>query len=182
MSQRQALLVFCALALGCREREQSRAQAAPVESTPDPHDHFSHEIKPRTLAPRVVSLDATARTRASSFYISSPRDGVTVTRGPDGWATNGAPSCAVPAERVERALEHLAALSSLPTTDSIQSGADFHLKVVVYAGSEKLLKLSVGPRTARGYLVQLDDHSTRELLGFEPELFPAAPPAWCGQP
>jgi hypothetical protein len=182
VSRRQALLVFCALLLGCRERAQSRSQAAPVDQTTDAHDHSSHAIEARTLAPRVVALDAAARARASSLYISSPSDGVTVTRGPDGWVTDGAPSCAVPAERVERALARLSELSSLATTDSIQSGADFHLKIVVYAGTEKLLKLALGPRTARGYLVQLDDYSARELLGFEPELFPAAPGAWCGQP
>ncbi len=118
------------------------------------------EAPPRVLAPSVVALSMAGRARVTSFHISGPNDGVTVKGAADGWETAYAPRCRVAKQRVAAALDGLQGLVGGKTEQRIASGNDFVLKIVVYGGNEKLLKLALGPNTQRGVLVQLDDGST----------------------
>jgi hypothetical protein len=130
----------------------------------------------------VVTLSKAARARATSLYISGPDDGVTIKKTDKGWETAYAPHCAVAASRVEAALDSLMQQTGAPTERRIQSGGDFVLKIVVYAGDEKLLKLSLGPSTEHGVLSQLEDGTTQELLHFRKQLLPSNPQLWCAAP
>lgn len=137
-------------------------------------------VPPRPLAPSVVTLSKAARARVTSLYISGPDDGVTLNKTDKGWETAYAPHCAVAASRVEAALDSLMQQTGAPTERRILSGGDFVLKIVVYAGDEKLLKLSLGPSTEHGVLAQLEDGTTQELRHFKRELLPDNPRFWCG--
>jgi hypothetical protein len=185
------LLLGCLSLLGCSrkpapaEHQPSGAEASSASpavsagSAAPAAEHEDPEPTPRVIAPSTITLSKEARTRVSSLYISGPDDGVTVNKTPTGWQTAYAPHCQVPAPRVDAALDSLMKQSSIPTARHIESGGDFVLKVVVYAGTEKLLKFALGPHTEHGQLAQMDDGSTVELRGFKAELLPSNPQLWC---
>jgi hypothetical protein len=95
------------------------------------------------------------------------------------WVTAGDGGCAVPALRMERALDNLAQLKAVKTEEKLVDGQAFELQIVALMGEAVALQLEVAGSGDAGDLVQLHDDSKVRLRGLDRKLWSARPADWC---
>lgn len=195
-----ASVLGAVLALGCQSAKPK--QGAPVASSvatspPSPsaateldHDlsHGSHGSAggaggrkgPKVASPS--SLSATARARLTTIRVSAHVGSVIIRREAGGWVLSGSDGCTVQPARLERALDNLAALKSVPTNEPVPGGAAFRLQLTVLVGEEPAVHLDVADRNAKGHLARLDDDSMVRIRGLDLGLWSPHPADWCKAP
>jgi hypothetical protein len=127
-------------------------------------------------------LSATARRDVTTLRVSAPAGGVILRRRETGWIAAGENGCAVPASRIERALDNLASLKGEPTSDRPVDGNSFELQIVAEIGQERAVYLDVADHGDRGDLVQLLGGSVLRVRGLDRELWSTNPRDWCVDP
>lgn len=131
---------------------------------------------------RARSLTEEGRKRLTALRVSAHVGSVSIRKHDGVWKVTGRNECLVPTERMERALEQLSELRSLPTTERPLDGRSFELQIVALAGEERVLHLDVADRAAEGDLVQLPDSTTYRVQGLDRELWSPRPLDWCTEP
>lgn len=179
-------VVGLALLTACDERSHAapaaaeRRPAAPSVAKPvlDAHgDEHSGGASPPASAPTATSLAPEVRQKLSTLRISAHHGGIILRKGADGWSLSGMQHCAVPSSRVERALDNLAALRAVKSSDAL---GQFELQIVLLIGEERALYFDIGERRDGKDLIQLGDQSRFVVTGLDRELWSPDPTSWCG--
>jgi len=160
------------------------APSAPAASASAADEHAEHDCRTahpveRPKVSKATALTKEARRNLTTLRISAHIGAVILRKQESGWILAGY-DCALPASRVERALDNLERLKAVRTDEQIPSGAGLDLQIVAQIGEERALYLEVAKRDARGGdLVQLFDDSRYRIQGLDRELLSPHPQAWC---
>jgi hypothetical protein len=95
------------------------------------------------------------------------------------WVVAGQNDCSVPARRIGRALDNLAHLKAVPTSETVSEGTAIELQIVALIGEERLLHLEIADRNGSGDLVRLMNDTTYRIQGLDRTLWSTNPAAWC---
>jgi hypothetical protein len=159
------------------------AASAPAATASAADEHAEHDCRTahpveRPKVSTATALTKEARRNLTALRISAHVGAVILRKQDSGWVVAGY-DCALPASRVERALDNLERLKAVRTEEPIPSGAGLDLQIVAQIGEERVLYLEVAKRDARGDLAQLFDDSRVRIQGLDRELLSTNPRAWC---
>ncbi|MDF3065850.1 MAG: hypothetical protein K0R38_1451 [Polyangiaceae bacterium] len=187
------LALLASLVAGCDGRPKLRAapsdggaavaQGAPHAAASDSDESGHGEAHPPSPGPPVATATALApqaRAELTTLRVMAHVGAVIIRKEEGGWVVSGPNGCQVSPARLERALDNLASLRSVPTPERPQDGAEFELQVVAQVGQARVLHFDMAGRVAGRDLVQLGDYSTHWITGFDRELWAPNAKAWCG--
>src|ERR1041384_4223985 len=83
------------------------------------------------------------------------------------WVISGKDGCSVDAGRMKRALDNLAALKAVPTSEPVPEGAEFRLQISALVGEKRVVHLEIADQNPTGHLTRLDNDSMVRLQGLD---------------
>jgi hypothetical protein len=153
---------------------------APAATHDDPYEgHGPRPPRPPVPGASASALRSDFRARLTTVRVSARAGAVILRKGGSGWVTAGHGGCAVPARRMERALDNLAHLKATKTEEKPADGLAFELQIVALMGEDIALQLEVAGRGDTGDLVQLHNDSRVRLRGLDRGLWSPRPADWC---
>jgi hypothetical protein len=184
------LALSCAVLLsGCNSKRSGTPPAAgtsPAPSSnqnpnPDPHSSGHGPGLRRPAGPPAIALNAQVRADLTTISVSAHVGSVVIRKEGGAWVMGGE-SCTVPLARIERALDSLARLHAVPTSEPVPDGTDFQLQITLLTGGKRAIQLDVADRNGDGDLARLDNDSMVRLQGLDRGLWSPNPPDWCRAP
>jgi hypothetical protein len=184
------LALSCAALSACDSKKSAppaasgtaRAASSGQHSDPDADSSGHGPGLRRPAGPPSIALNAQVRADLTAISVSAHVGSVVIRKEGGSWVMGGPSGCSVPLPRIERALDSLARLHAVPTSEPVPDGMDYQLQITLLTGDERAVQMDVAARNDDGDLVRLDNDSMVRVQGLDRGLWSPHPPDWCPRP